>query len=222
MLRNTSGVEGRRLHSGVAFAVPDTGTVSELTTRSCFFVHPLSPLAQDQLRMLPPQLAAVTLSGSVSTALMASTLDDIIRNRIKIVFLSPERLASSSFRRLFRAKWNAHTASYERRFPKVSLLCVDEAHCLSQWAHNFRPSFLRLRSVIELVQPESILAVTATASVRVIADISQQLRLDQGQVSTGHPECGVLVLKTNRDNIDVSAFVLSTQEERLNAVRSRI
>jgi ATP-dependent DNA helicase Q4 len=172
--------------------------------------------------MLPPQLAAVTLSGSVSTALMASTLDDIIRNRIKIVFVSPERLASSSFRRLFHPKWNSETASYERRFPKVSLLCVDEAHCLSQWAHNFRPSFLRLRSVMELVKPESVLAVTATASVRVIEDISQQLRLDQGQVSPGEPESGVLVLKTNRDNIDVSAFVLSTQEERLNAVRNGI
>jgi superfamily II DNA helicase RecQ len=171
--------------------------------------------------MLPPQLAAVTLSGSVSTALMASTLDDIIRNRIKIVFVSPERLASSSFRRLFHPKWNAETASYERRFPKVSLLCVDEAHCLSQWAHNFRPSFLRLRSVMELIKPESVLAVTATASVRVIEDISQQLRLDQGQISAGEHESGVLVLKTNRDNIDVSAFVLSSQEERLNAVRKR-
>lgn len=170
--------------------------------------------------MLPPQLAAVTLSGYISTALMASTLDDIVRNRIKIVFVSPERLASSSFRRLFQPTWNADTASYKRRFPTVSLLCVDEAHCLSQWAHNFRPSFLRLRSVIELVQPEAILAVTATAGIRVIEDISQQLRLDQDQVPAREPESGVLVLKTNRDNIDVSAFVLSTQEERLNAVRT--
>jgi superfamily II DNA helicase RecQ len=168
--------------------------------------------------MLPPQLPAATLSGSLSAATMASTLDDILRGRIKIVFVSPERLASPSFRRMFHGVWNADQA-YRRRFPKVSLLCLDEAHCLSQWAHNFRPSYLRLCSAIQLIQPESILAITATAGPRVVEDISRVLFLNQDKSSQRDTSNGVLVLETDRDNIDVSTFILPSQEERLNAVR---
>jgi superfamily II DNA helicase RecQ len=169
--------------------------------------------------MLPPQLAAVTLSGSLSAATMASTLDDILRGRIKIVFVSPERLASPSLRRMFHRVWNADDKAYRRRFPKVSLLCVDEAHCLSQWAHNFRPAYLRLRSVVQLIQPESILAITATAGPRVVRDISRLLRPNDDENLPQDADNRVLVLKTDRDNIDVSSFVLTSQEERLKAVR---
>jgi ATP-dependent DNA helicase Q4 len=63
---------------------------------------------------------------------LATTIDDLIRNRLKILFVSPERLASAAFQRLLRPKFNPETKSYERQLPPVSLLCVDEAHCLSQ------------------------------------------------------------------------------------------
>jgi hypothetical protein len=184
----------------------------------CIVVSPLISLIQDQLRVLPPCLPGVTLSGQMATSKMASTIDDIIRGRIKVVFVSPERLTSASFRRLFRHRWNPDTKCYERSFPPVSLLCVDEAHCLSQWAHNFRPSYLRLRSMMELIRPESILAITATAGPRVVNDICRTLNI---QSASGFPEtdCGVQVMKTDRDNIDVSCFMFSTQEERLKVVR---
>jgi ATP-dependent DNA helicase Q4 len=63
---------------------------------------------------------------------MATIIDDLLRDRLKILFMSPERLASAAFRRLLRPKRNTETNTYERQLPKVSLLCVDEAHCLSQ------------------------------------------------------------------------------------------
>ena len=179
--------------------------------------------SQDQLRSLPPRLPAVTLSGSLTATKMACILDDIIRKRIKIVFVSPERLTSPSFRRLFRLRWNPDTKSHERSFPPVSLLCVDEAHCLSQWSFNFRPSYLRLHSMMDFIQPKSVLAITATAGPRVVTDICRTLNIsisNTDEPACDDPNCGVRVTKTDRDNIDVSCFFLSSQEERLSAVSS--
>ena len=136
-----------------------------------------------------------------------------MRGRIKLLFVSPERLTSSSFRRLFRPTWNVTSRKYERYFPEVSVFCVDEAHCMSQWAHNFRPSYLRLQSIIELINPKSILAMTATAGPKVVDDICCTLGIDNATLS------GVRVSKTNRDNIDVKCLFLNTQEERIAQVR---
>lgn len=92
----------------------------------CLVVSPLISLMQDQLRQLPPKIPAATLSGSMTTAQMALIVDDIMRGRYKVLFVSPERLASAAFRRLVRPKFNVETRQFERQFPTVSLLCVDE------------------------------------------------------------------------------------------------
>uniref|UniRef100_A0A7S2EUF0 DNA 3'-5' helicase n=1 Tax=Ditylum brightwellii TaxID=49249 RepID=A0A7S2EUF0_9STRA len=143
----------------------------------CIVVSPLISLMHDQLRQLPPRIPAATLSGSISAKAMAMIIEDIMQKRIKILFVSPERLASAAFRRLIRPVYNPETKSHERRFPTVSLLCVDEAHCLSQWGHNFRPSYLRLRSLIPHLEPKSILALTATAGPKVVHDICNTLNI---------------------------------------------
>jgi len=92
----------------------------------CLVVSPLISLMQDQLRQLPPKIPAATLSGSMTVAQMALIVDDIMRGRYKVLFVSPERLASAAFRRLVRPKFNVESRKYERQFPTVSLLCVDE------------------------------------------------------------------------------------------------
>jgi len=97
-----------------------------ITEGICLVVSPLISLMQDQLRQLPPKIPAATLSGSMTTAQMALIVDDIMRGRYKVLFVSPERLASAAFRRLVRPKFNVETRQYERQFPTVSLLCVDE------------------------------------------------------------------------------------------------
>lgn len=143
---------------------------------------------------------------------MALIIDDVLRGRYKVLFVSPERLASSSFRRLIRPKFNVQTRQYERQFPPVSLLCVDEAHCLSQWGHNFRPSYLRVKSLLPLIEPKSVLALTATAGPMVVRDICHTL---------GIPDVGgVKVLNCNRDNIEVFSLVLQSNDERQYLVRS--
>jgi superfamily II DNA helicase RecQ len=196
----------------------------------CIVVSPLISLMQDQLRQLPPRIPAATLSGSLTAAAMAATIDDVIRNRLKILFVSPERLTSPSFQRLFQTRWNHETKTRERSFPKVSLLCVDEAHCVSQWAHNFRPSYLRLKSMLELMQPESVLAMTATAGPRVVKDICDALYIPHCEDSAGETQGeqgeddivgghGVKILAYDRDNIDVCCRVFSNEGERLSMVR---
>ena len=191
----------------------------------CLVVSPLISLMQDQLRQLPPKIPAATLSGSMTSTQMALIVDDILRGRLKVLFVSPERLASAAFRRLMRPKFNTDTRTYERQFPEVSLLCVDEAHCLSQWGHNFRPSYLRVRSLLSLIQPKSVLALTATAGPMVVRDICNTLQIPfDGQCTINHeiPKSldpanngvGVKVLDCKRDNIDVFSLVLNDHDER--------
>ena len=190
----------------------------------CLVVSPLISLMQDQLRQLPPKIPAATLSGSMTIAQMALIVDDVMRGRYKVLFVSPERLASAAFRRLVRPKFNMDTRQYERQFPVVSLLCVDEAHCLSQWGHNFRPSYLRIRSLLPLIDPKSILALTATAGPMVICDICNTLCIpydgtnrDVGGCSSSPSQLnddGVKVLNCDRDNIDVFSLVLQSNDER--------
>ena len=195
----------------LCYAIPAT-----MMEGVCIVVSPLLSLIQDQIRVLPPRIAAATLSGKISTSAMAVTLDDIIRGRIKIVFVSPERLTSQSFRRMFRPKFNPESGKHEREFPEVSLLCVDEAHCLSQWAHNFRPSYLRLTSMLKMIQPKGVLAITATAGPRVVNDISRSLQIQND--SEDESRDGVRVMKTDRDNIDVKCLIMESQGERLDKV----
>jgi len=191
----------------------------------CVVVSPLISLIQDQLRSLPPRIPAATLSGSVSASKTAAILDDIVRKRLKILFVSPERLTSPAFRRLFNPTWNPDTKTKERKFPEISLLCIDEAHCISQWAHNFRPCFLRFKGFLKIMKPKSVLAITATAGPRVITDIGETLgiELSSESISTNDSKKKLIekehesikVIRTGRDNIDVMCKFMSNHEERL-------
>ncbi len=136
-------------------------------------VSPLISLMEDQLSHLPPQLPGACMSGCHSSFHdMARTLKELRDGRIKVLFLSPERLCSPSFQRLIALKGV---------FPEVSLLCVDEAHCVSQWSHNFRPAYMRIASALEGLRPRSVLGLTATASPSVISNICSILRISSGE-----------------------------------------
>lgn len=103
------------------------------------------------MRHLPPAIPAATLSGSMTAKKLAVITEDLICNRLKILFVSPERLMSAAFRRLLRPKYNPETKNHERKLPPVSILCVDEAHCLSQVTTNFtNRTFKLFRKVLTL------------------------------------------------------------------------
>jgi ATP-dependent DNA helicase RecQ len=128
-------------------------------------VSPLIALMADQYRrlLLGGHPAAMIASGMDSGA-AARALADVGDGRARIVLCSPERFASSSF-----------LAALARR--RVGLFAVDEAHCVSEWGHDFRPDYLRLRGVIDRLGSPTVMACTATATEQVAEEISARLGL---------------------------------------------
>jgi ATP-dependent DNA helicase RecQ len=128
-------------------------------------VSPLIALMADQYRrlVLDGHPAAMIASGMDAGA-AARALADVRGGRARIVLCSPERFASSAF-----------LAALARR--SVGLFAVDEAHCVSEWGHDFRPDYLRLRGVIDRLGAPTVMACTATATEQVAEEISARLGL---------------------------------------------
>jgi ATP-dependent DNA helicase RecQ len=128
-------------------------------------VSPLIALMADQYRrlLLGGHPAAMIASGMEDEAVRAA-LRAVRGGEARIVFCSPERFASASFL----------SALGER---KVDLFAVDEAHCVSEWGHDFRPDYLRLRGVIDRLGSPAVMALTATATELVAEEISSRLGL---------------------------------------------
>jgi ATP-dependent DNA helicase RecQ len=128
-------------------------------------VSPLIALMADQYRrlVLGGHPAAMIASGMDAGA-AARALADVSGGRARIVLCSPERFASSAF-----------LAALAQR--RVGLFAVDEAHCVSEWGHDFRPDYLRLRGVIDRLGSPTVMACTATATEQVAEEISARLGL---------------------------------------------
>jgi ATP-dependent DNA helicase RecQ len=128
-------------------------------------VSPLIALMADQYRrlVLGGHPAAMIASGMEAGA-VARALADVREGRARIVLCSPERFGSSAF-----------LAALEQR--SVSLFAVDEAHCVSEWGHDFRPDYLRLRRVIDRLGSPTVMACTATATEQVAEEIVARLGL---------------------------------------------
>ena len=129
----------------------------------CIVITPLIALMKDQVQHLRKKgiIAAAIYSG-MSHDDTIRILENCILGRTKLLYVSPERLESD----LFLTKL---------RHMKVSFITVDEAHCISQWGYDFRPSYLRITNIRE-IQPVPILALTATATPRVVEDICEKLQ----------------------------------------------
>ena len=128
----------------------------------CIVITPLIALMKDQVHHLRMKgiIAAAIYSG-MSRDDTVRILENCILGRTKLLYVSPERLESD----LFLTKL---------RHMKVSFITVDEAHCISQWGYDFRPSYLSIANIRD-IQPVPILALTATATPRVVKDICERL-----------------------------------------------
>ncbi|TVU15483.1 hypothetical protein EJB05_39006, partial [Eragrostis curvula] len=130
-------------------------------------VSPLLSLMVDQLRKLPAFLPGGLLASSQTSEEFHETLQKLRGGEIKVLFVSPERFLNEEFLLIFRDTL------------PISLVAIDEAHCISEWSHNFRPSYLRLRASLlrRKLNVQCILAMTATATVQTLEEIVNALEI---------------------------------------------
>lgn len=177
-------------------------------------VSPLISLMRDQLKKLPVELPGVCFSGKQTAYETAATAKAVLQGHAKVVFVSPERLCAPSFRSLISIlQQTANKTSYDHS-PAVGLVCIDEAHCLSQWSYNFRPSFLRIKREIDFIRPGAVLALTATANSFIQKDIMHHLGIGD---TTTLSDC-VMSLPNRRINLKLVARLFDDNDDRFEAV----
>lgn len=136
----------------------------------CIVITPLIALMKDQVQHLREHgILADAIYADKSRSEILQTLDNAIFGGVKILYVSPERLASDMFQTKLR---HIH----------VSFIAVDEAHCISQWGYDFRPSYLQIASIREMKPGIPILALTATATPEVVDDIQERLHFKEKNV----------------------------------------
>jgi ATP-dependent DNA helicase RecQ len=160
-------------------------------------VSPLIALMQDQTsRLQEARVAAVKLNSTLSAGEERDALASISAGRRDIVYLTPERLENEDQVQLLAERG-------------VSLFVVDEAHCVSQWGHDFRPAYLGLRDAIRKLGTPPVLALTATATPAVAEDVLTQLGIPGATVvQTGveRPGLELEVLRTVNDDVKREAL----------------
>lgn len=136
----------------------------------CLVITPLIALMKDQVSHLRQRgIRAAAIHSDMTHSAILQALDNCVYGGTQILYVSPERLHSE----LFQAKF---------RHMKVSFITVDEAHCISQWGYDFRPSYLHIAEIRQLKPEIPVLALTATATKEVVEDIQEQLRFKENNV----------------------------------------
>lgn len=129
----------------------------------CIVVTPLIALMKDQVENLKKRnISAAAIYTGMSKADILITLDNCVFEAYKFLYVSPERLATPIFIEKIKQT-------------KVCLIAVDESHCISQWGYDFRPSYLKIADIREVIPEAPVLALTATATPEVVDDIQEKL-----------------------------------------------
>lgn len=154
----------------------------------CFVFSPLIALMQDQVDQLKKRdIPAVALHSGLSKQEIETELQNTLNGKYKLVYLSPERAATRIFR------------DYLKNID-ISFFVVDEAHCISQWGHNFRPEYLKIGELREDFPHIAFMALTATATPKVVEDIKFYLGFKKNsqhfQASFGRENLSYIIIRT--------------------------
>lgn len=156
----------------------------------CLVITPLIALMKDQVEHLQKMgIKAISIHSGLTRGEIDAALDNCVLGDYRFLYLSPERLATP----IFRARVQQM---------KVSLIAVDEAHCISQWGYDFRPSYLKIAELRELLPEVPVLALTATATPEVAVDIMTKLEFS---------EQNLLQMSFARENL---LYVVRTAEDK--------
>jgi len=167
---------------------------SQVLPGATIVISPLIALMQDQLSSLYKR--GVTNATVLNSSLDADEYYDVIAGikcgRFKLIYVAPERLESPRFRQVLQEL-------------KISLLVIDEAHCISQWGHDFRPQYRNMKEHLKLMPDATILALTATATPTVQRDIGQNL---------GLADINVVAASFDRPNLRLEVECCSDAKEK--------
>ena len=172
----------------------------------CIVITPLIALMKDQvhhLRQIGIQAAAI-YSGMQHGSIL-QTLENCVLGSTKLLYVSPERLSSN----LFQTKL---------RHMQVSFITVDEAHCISQWGYDFRPSYLEIANIRELLPDVPVLALTATATPQVVDDIQDKLTIKNSATGTTISS-GFNVFRMSFERKNLSYLVKHSDDKHYDLIR---
>jgi ATP-dependent DNA helicase RecQ len=145
-------------------------------------ISPLIALMKDQVDALSARgVAAARLDSTLGTDELAALYQRLDTGRVRLLYIAPERLANEAFRKRIRAM-------------NVAMIAIDEAHCISEWGHNFRPDYLKLARFCRSLKVRRVLALTATATPQVARDIRRHF----GIARADH-----ITLSFHRPNLDL-------------------
>ena len=167
----------------------------------CIVITPLIALMKDQVDNLHKRgISAIAIHSGLTHRQIDIALDNCVYGDVKFLYISPERLSTEVFRLRVQKM-------------KVSLLAVDEAHCISQWGYDFRPSYLRIAEIRQLIPDTPILALTASATKVVEDDIIDKLSLNKP---------AILRSSFTRDNLSYSVRAVDDKNEQLMRVINNV
>jgi ATP-dependent DNA helicase RecQ len=163
-------------------------------------VSPLISLMRDQATKLTQAgIATAVLNSALSASEARDAMDALSKNALRMLFVTPERLVSTEF--LDELKTPG--------FAGIALAVIDEAHCISQWGHDFRPAYVELTQALALLGRPPVLALTATATPAVIVDIVRELAMRKANII----HTGVY-----RDNLRFAVEQMTNSEDKRKRV----
>jgi len=162
-------------------------------------ISPLIALMQDQVDALKKKnIAAEFINSTVSSEQRKQRLNNFVEGKVKLLYVTPERFRKQEFISLIKNT-------------KISLLAVDEAHCISEWGHDFRPDYSRIDEFRQLMGNPLTIALTATATPEVQKDIISKLGLSKNEIKIFHE--GI-----ERPNLRLETTDVYDEKETLNAI----
>ena len=178
----------------------------------CLVITPLIALMKDQVRNLRGRgIKALAIYSGMTREEIIVALENCIFGDYKFLYISPERLDTEIFRTKLRSM-------------KVSMITVDESHCISQWGYDFRPAYLKIAEIRELLPEVPVLALTATATPEVVTDIQARLKFREGNVfrmSFERKNLAYIVRKTDNKTKEILYILQRISGSAIIYVRNR-
>ena len=178
----------------------------------CIVITPLIALMKDQVQNLRKrEIKALAIYSGMTRQEILTALENCIFGNYKFLYISPERLDTEIFRTKLRSM-------------KVSMITVDESHCISQWGYDFRPAYLKIAEIRELLPEVPVLALTATATPEVVTDIQARLKFREGNVfrmSFERKNLEYIVRKTDNKTKEIPYILQRISGSAIIYVRNR-